>query len=128
MTTTQSRWAVRTARLRDARREARIVIGGRLVTPEAPHGTRDGYSGWCCRCQSCTSAWATYIRNLRMKRLATRIEGDDGYLIATAAPRHGTVSTYANSGCRCRPCVMADIAYRRERYGRVARLSAARMA
>jgi len=38
------------------RRAERVEIDGRLVHPDAPHGTSPGYSAWACRCRPCTAA------------------------------------------------------------------------
>jgi hypothetical protein len=46
--------------LRAARREAlkaqRVLIDGRWVHPDAPHGRRHSYSEYWCRCIPCTAA------------------------------------------------------------------------
>jgi hypothetical protein len=56
-----------------------------------------------CRCPVCTAANTARHRPARARRRATR-ELIDGRLVATQAETHGTWSTYANWGCRCKPC------------------------
>jgi hypothetical protein len=34
----------------------RQVVDGRLVHPDAPHGTPGSYQNWGCRCLDCTQA------------------------------------------------------------------------
>lgn len=38
---------------------------------EVPHGV-SGYSNWDCRCVTCSTAWATYLRKRRSMRAASR--------------------------------------------------------
>lgn len=41
---------------RQARRDRRVLVHGRLVHPSAPHGTNGGYTNYGCRCDDCTDA------------------------------------------------------------------------
>lgn len=41
---------------RDKRYAGRVEVSGRLVHPDAPHGTTGGYHNYGCRCADCSSA------------------------------------------------------------------------
>lgn len=51
--------AISRANLRQRRAAQRQPVDGRLVHPDAPHGTAGGYQNWTCRCQPCTDANVT---------------------------------------------------------------------
>lgn len=46
--------------LYEARKAARVVVDGRWVHPDAPHGTTTGYRAFSCRCEPCLDATAAY--------------------------------------------------------------------
>lgn len=43
----------------------RVLIDGRLVHPDAPHGTASSYANFMCRCEPCTDAQAAQIKSWR---------------------------------------------------------------
>jgi hypothetical protein len=59
--------AVSQASLRQRRRAERILIDGRLVHPDAPHGRPVGYRHWGCQCELCSTARALHSADLRRK-------------------------------------------------------------
>lgn len=99
-----------------ARLSMRTEVGGVLVAPaEAPHGTYSCYCNWGCRCGSCSRAWTTYVTRRRVERRTALVEDEDGFTVVDRpGTEHGTYSTYKNWNCRCRPCIRAATAYRRE--------------
>ena len=53
--------AERTRDLREARKEDRELIDGRLVSVDCPcHGTYNGYLNWYCRCLYCSIAHSNH--------------------------------------------------------------------
>lgn len=48
--------AAKQKRLRESNRDERVLINGVYVHPFAPHGTRNGYQYYKCRCGPCTQA------------------------------------------------------------------------
>jgi len=55
---------------RDRRRTERVMVDGRWVHPDAPHGRSSSYKNWGCQCGPCTEAHRVYQRELRAKRRA----------------------------------------------------------
>ena len=57
------------AELRAKRMAQRQLVDGRLVNPNAAHGTWGGYTNWFCRCPRCrdanTRAMRAYLAKLR---------------------------------------------------------------
>jgi hypothetical protein len=54
---------------RRAKRKAeRNLVDGRLVHPEAPHGTDRAYTDFGCQCVPCTAAHAASLAEYRAKR------------------------------------------------------------
>ena len=45
---------------RASRWAERILVDGRMVHPDAPHGTTTGYAHWGCRCIPCGDAQSLY--------------------------------------------------------------------
>jgi hypothetical protein len=45
-----------------------------LISPNAPHGTRNGYSNYGCRCDLCKEAHRKSAADRRAIRLAERVE------------------------------------------------------
>ena len=88
------------------RKAKRTKVDGRLVHPDAPHGTDGGYCNYGCRCEGCTSAHAESVMARKRKWYAQRIMVE-GRLVHLDAP-HGKPSTYDNYGCQCSPCVEAS--------------------
>jgi hypothetical protein len=68
------------------------------------HGLRGHRRG--CRCLTCRLAKSQRNSENYRRRMALRVVGDNGRLVAPAVT-HGTATAYANSGCRCRPCTAA---------------------
>jgi len=95
-----------TAQARARRRAERVLTNGRLVHPQAPHGTTAGYVTWTCRCVPCTAANTDYLRRLRSSDLTRPIR--------VPIP-HGTVTGYTYHRCRCAPCAEASAAANRDR-------------
>lgn len=85
----------------------RVVVHGQWTHPLAPHGTRNGYQNFFCRCKACGLAWNRYCAELRQRRAADH-EIRDGRKYVLNAP-HGTPSGYSNHGCRCEPCKTAKL-------------------
>ena len=53
---------VRCTRIRNTHRDARILVDGVLVNPDATHGTIAGYTHHCCRCAPCAQARRDYVK------------------------------------------------------------------
>lgn len=75
------------------------------------HGTYGGYSNHGCRCELCTLANRTYKQNYYRRKTGSgprkptveRCPRSRGGVCPHDVP-HGSYSTYANHGCRCREC------------------------
>ena len=67
------------------------------VSPDAPHGTLNGYSNYDCRCVPCRRANLEYHLPMRDVRHGRMLRGE-------VDPPHGDENTYFNYKCRCRPC------------------------
>lgn len=80
------------------RRAERTVVHGRLVHPDAPHGTTAGYVTWTCRCIPCTAANTDDNRRRRSSDLTRPIR--------VPIP-HGTATGYTYHCCRCGRCTAA---------------------
>lgn len=122
---------------RTRRKGERIEIDGRMVHPDAKHGTLTGYSEHICRCPPCTEANS----EAASRRYKTRRDGTpdmrrrpgggmthkelkefqrskrvliDGVMVHPTAP-HGTPSGYDYYGCKCQPCLEANSSRKRLR-------------
>lgn len=62
--------AVYVRSMRDRRRAERTEVDGRLVHPDATHGTRSGYEYHGCRCVDCTAANTNAHKKWRVRRAA----------------------------------------------------------
>lgn len=74
----------------------------------APHGVKNTYREWGCRCTPCTDANSEALLASRLDR-AARLAADPGL------QPHGIERTYVNWGCRCRPCTDAHAHARAQR-------------
>jgi len=78
-----------------------------------------GYGGYTrgCRCETCKSDRAAYLRNRRAAAAARRIAAEAaGQVYVADGIRHGTTSGYKNASCRCPECCQAAMARRRGVY------------
>lgn len=57
-----------TTQRRAYRRGERIEVDGRMVHPEAPHGTDLGYTDYCCECGPCKAAHTAKLAEYRAKK------------------------------------------------------------
>lgn len=87
-----------------ARSAERVAVDGRMVHPDAPHGTGNGYSAYRCRCELCTTAGVIRAQEYQ-DRMAAKARG------------HGAAGW--RRGCRCVLC--ADSHNRAERARRARR-------
>lgn len=55
---------------RESRRAERIMVEGRWVHPDAPHGEPSSYKNWCCRCVPCGEAHRVEQRARRARKRA----------------------------------------------------------
>ena len=73
-----------------------------------PHGVKNTYREWGCRCEPCTQANSAALLAASQDRAAR--------LAANPALRpHGVELTYVSWGCRCRPCRRAHADARAKR-------------
>lgn len=70
------------------------VKGEPAVAEEKWHGTSGGYTNHSCRCDACKKAWATMVKDMRLRRKSA----------PTPDHVHGTENGYGNYGCRCDDC------------------------
>ncbi|WP_194829258.1 hypothetical protein [Nocardia sp. XZ_19_231] len=92
---------------RAARVAERVEIDGRLVHPDAVHGTASGYSVYSCRCEECTTA-----------KVVSNAEAVD----RARARESGHGIARWRRGCRCVLCADAhNLAERRRRRRRARR-------
>lgn len=63
--------------LKQRRMAERVLVDGRWVHPDAPHGTSSGYDHWWCRCMPCSGARAVRAAEQR-RRAAERKEARRG--------------------------------------------------
>lgn len=70
MTTEQRKQYLREykAKQREERYAQRVLIDGKLVHPDAPHGSQHAYSAYGCKCVPCTDNNAREQRELRARR------------------------------------------------------------
>ena len=86
------------------RKENRVLVDGRLVHPDAPHGYESGYQGFGCRCLECVATSTAARRERRYRKYrAERVVGEGGVLVHPRA-RHGTRAGYVTYGCECALC------------------------
>lgn len=57
---------------RERRRAERVMVDGRLVHPDAPHGEPRAQKNWSCQCLPCTDANARLVREQRARARARR--------------------------------------------------------
>ena len=55
------------AELRQLRHQGRYMRDGHWYHPDAPHGTRGGYSNYGCRCLECRAANTLAMRMYRRR-------------------------------------------------------------
>lgn len=55
---------------RNKRKADRVLAGGRLVHPEAPHGSDTGYTEFGCQCAPCSAAHAAKLAERRSRKKA----------------------------------------------------------
>jgi hypothetical protein len=82
------------------------------------HGA-SGYRTYGCRCEICTADNTERARKERAARYAKRVLVAGVLVAVDAHLSHGSVTTYTNWGCRCRPCGSAHSEYLRCRKLRV---------
>jgi hypothetical protein len=61
-----------------------------------------------CRCDECRTISTQKAAARKWRRILRTVAGENGKPYAVHAPRHGTLSTYTNWGCRCDPCRVAN--------------------
>jgi len=71
-----------------------------------PHGTRNGYSHYGCRCDECSEANSEWRKAQRARWRAAGCAPGKAPPRSTAVP-HGTISGYTYWNCRCEPCARA---------------------
>jgi hypothetical protein len=74
------------------------------------HGSPSGYNAGC-RCDDCKASHRARIARQKLARKDKEVTAE-----------HGKATTYANWGCRCRPCMDAAAAKMREYEGSAPRV------
>jgi hypothetical protein len=61
------------ASVRLRRAAERVLVDGRMVHPDAPHGEMSGYKHWCCRCEPGSTVYSIHCAARRRREAEQRV-------------------------------------------------------